>query len=35
VESAGFAARPVRLEVRAASGGGKVTVASMPAAPLP
>jgi hypothetical protein len=34
-ESPGFADRPVRLEVRAASGRGRVTIASMPAAPLP
>jgi hypothetical protein len=34
-ESPGFADRPARLEVRAASGRGRVTIASMPAAPLP
>jgi hypothetical protein len=34
-ESPRYGERPIRLEVRAASGGGKVNVASMPAAPLP
>jgi hypothetical protein len=35
MESPGYHDKPIRVEVRAISGHGKVNLASIPAAPLP